>query len=549
MPPASLPEAAEFARPGSRKALRRAAGTAALLVAALALALAAGCRLPRDASTEGLRLPRSSREPPLNIILILTDDHRWDHLGFAGHPFLETPNLDRLARDGVHARHAFVTTSLCSPSRASILTGLYAHNHGVADNYHRVPDHLIFFPQYLQAAGYETAFIGKWHMGGEIDDPQRGFDHWLAFKGQGTYWPDGRGATRVVPQTRYDGFNIDGRRVPQRGYITDELTDYALRWLEGRAGRRPFFLYLSHKAVHSDFVPADRHAGRYRDRPFSPTATLEGAQADPLKPMWLRNQRNSRHGVDFGYNLEDYDLESYAKRYAETLLAVDESLGRVLAFLEGRGLLERTLVVYMGDNGFHLGEHGLIDKRTAYEPSIRVPLLLHCPAALPRGAAMEQLVANIDLAPTLLEAAGLEPPPHLDGRSFWALARGEERPWRDALLYEYAWEWNYPYTPTIHAVRTERRKYIRYHGVWDIDELYDLEADPLESRNLILEPEHRAEAERLRARLFALLEESNGRSLPLLPDRGRQYYERRREAAQQAAFPPHFFEPFEPVRE
>ena len=199
-----------------------------------------------------------------NIVFILADDHRYDALGFLGHPFLETPNLDRLAREGVHFQRAVVTTSLCSPSRASILTGLYAHRHGVIDNYHPIRPDLVVFPELLQRAGYETAFIGKWHMG-DSDEPQKGFDHWVAFRGQGQYYPGGRGTSRTVPQTSDEGYNVNGRRVPQKGYITDELTDFALEWLRGREGGKPFFLYLSHKAVHSDFVPADRHRGRYAD--------------------------------------------------------------------------------------------------------------------------------------------------------------------------------------------------------------------------------------------------------------------------------------------
>ena len=217
----------------------------------------------------------TNEEPP-NIIFILCDDHRWDALGFMGHSFLETPNLDRMAGEGVHFQNAFVTTSLCSPSRASIITGLYAHNHGVVDNYHAVDSTLSFFPEYLQQAGYETAFIGKWHMG-DLDDPQRGFDHWMAFRGQGTYYPDGHGTSRVVPQTRYDGINLNGKeRLPQQGYITDELTDYALEWLGHREQpQKPFFLYLSHKAVHSDFVARDHERGMYQDKPWEPPKSLK----------------------------------------------------------------------------------------------------------------------------------------------------------------------------------------------------------------------------------------------------------------------------------
>jgi len=485
---------------------------------------------------------------PRNIIFILTDDHRWDAMGFLDHPFLETPNLDRMARDGMYLPNAFVTTSLCSPSRASILTGLYAHNHGVVDNYHEVDADLLFFSQYLQHAGYETAFVGKWHMG-DVDDPQRGFDHWVAFRGQGTYYPDGRGTTRVVPQTRYDGLNVNGKRVPQKGYITDELTDYALDWLQNRPdAERPFFLYLSHKAVHSDFVPADRHRGRYQENFWQSPETYQMTEVNRAgKPMWVLNQRNSRHGVDYGYNLPDFDLETYVKRYSESLLAVDENLGRIFEYLQKKGELESTLVVYMGDNGFQFGEHGLIDKRTAYETSIRVPLLFFCPELFEGGTRIENVVANIDIAPTLLEVAGLVPPAHMDGRSFSKLTRGEAIPWRDALLYEYYWEWNYPQTPTIFAVRGDRYKYIRYHGIWDTDELYDVLNDPLEIHNLIRDPSAAPVASRLRQRLFDLLASSNGLNVPLLPDRGRQFYNRHPDRAEQAPFPKWFYETPEPV--
>jgi N-acetylglucosamine-6-sulfatase len=490
-----------------------------------------------------LRLDRLRGTTSRNIVFILADDHRHDALSFMGHPYLETPHLDRLARGGVHCRNAFVTTSLCSPSRASILTGLFAHRHGVVDNYNPVRADLVFFPQYLQRAGYETAFIGKWHMG-ETDAPQRGFDHWAAFKGQGSYWPDGRGTTRVVPQTSQEGFNVNGRRVPQRGYITDELTDYALNWLEARRSKKPFFLYVSHKAVHSDFVAADRHLGRYANKTFPLPLTFADTPANYAdKPMWLRNQRNSRHGVDFAYNLPAFDLQAYHRRYCETLLAVDDGVGRLLESLEKRKLLDSTLVVYMGDNGFQFGEHGLIDKRTAYEASVRVPLLLHCPQLFRAGTVVTQMVANIDVAPTLLEAAALKPPAHFDGRSFLPLARGQSAPWRDALLYEYYWERNYPQTPTTHAVRTDRWKYIRYHGVWDVDELYDLAADPQETRNLIHAPEQQARVKELNARLFKQLAQSDGDAMPLLPDLGETFPWRQRGKSPQAEFPPQFIKP------
>jgi N-acetylglucosamine-6-sulfatase len=484
---------------------------------------------------------RQSRRP--NIILILTDDHRFDAMGFMGHPFLETPNMDRMAGEGVHLANASITTSLCSPSRASILTGLYAHNHGVIDNYNPVPTSLKFFPQYLQKAGYETAFVGKWHMGGEHDEPQRGFDHWLSFKGQGTYWADGHGTSRVVPQTSYDGFNINGKRVPQRGYISDELTDYALAWLRQRTDERPYMLFLSHKAVHSDFVPADRHQGRYASKPMPKPPTLDNTPKNYQdKPMWLKNQRNSRHGVDFAYNLKDFDLAAYYRRYCETLLAVDDSLGRILRYLEETNELESTVIIYMGDNGFQFGEHGLIDKRTAYEASIKIPLLVMCPGRFRGGSKISQMIANIDIAPTILDLAGVEPPKHFDGKSFVPLLEGRQVPWRDELLYEYYWERNYPHTPTTHAILTDRYKFIRYHGIWDLDELYDMQTDPDETTNLINSPAHQDVADDLRQRLFELLGKTGGSSIPLLPDRGSWFPWRRRGGAESADFPRAFLQ-------
>lgn len=481
---------------------------------------------------------------PLNILFVLCDDHRFDCLGAAGHPFLETPHLDALAADGARLTHAYVTTSLCSPSRASILTGQYAHNHRVIDNYHEVDPDLVFFPEHLQQAGYETAFIGKWHMGGDVDDPQRGFDHWVAFKGQGTYFPDGRGTTREVPQTAYDGFNINGRRrVPQRGYITDELTDYALEWLEQRDGEKPFFLYVSHKAVHADFVPADRHRGRYDDEPL-PIETPAVAEMDAGRmPMWVRNQRNSRHGVDFGYNLADFSPDDYYRRYCEALLAVDESIGRMTEYLRERDLAGRTLIVYMGDNGFQFGDHGLIDKRTAYEASAKVPLLIKAPGKVPAGQTFDGLVGNIDIAPMLLEAAGALPLENADGQSFWSAlcAAAPEQLDRQNLLYEYYWERNYPHTPTLHAIIGGRWKYIRCHGLWDRNELYDLENDPGEMHNLIASPEHAERVERMNARLWQMLAESQGMDVPLLEDRGPTFPWRHPERSPQAEFPEEYF--------
>ena len=391
------------------------------------------------------RLAKLPGRKPRNVIFILTDDQRYDALGFLhGQAFLQTPHMDALARRGVYLPNAYVTTALCSPSRASILTGRYAHRHRVVDNDSPIPPGLVFFPQYLQRAGYETAFVGKWHMGGPIDDPQPGFDHWVSFKGQGSYLPS------------KDGLNVDGRRVPQKGYITDELNNYALDWLQSRRGDKPFFLYLSHKAVHAEFIPAERHRGRYAGEKFVPPLTMNPENVRGA-PAWVRNQRNSWHGVDFPYH-GVLDIAEYYRRYAETLLAVDEGIGQIVELLRRKGVLDSTLIFLMGDNGFAFGEHGLIDKRTAYEESMRVPLLVQCPELFRGGTVVGEVVANIDIAPTILEAAGLRAPDDMDGRSFLPLAEGRRAPWRDHLLYEYYWEWAFPHTPTIYALRGDQYK-------------------------------------------------------------------------------------------
>lgn len=467
--------------------------------------------------------------------MILTDDHRFDAMGFlTKQGFPQTPVLDRLARDGVHFKNAFVTTALCSPSRATILTSQYAHQHRVVDNNHPIASDLVFFPQYLQRAGYQTAFVGKWHMGGESDSPQRGFDHWISFPGQGTYLPSPA------------GLNINGVRVPQKGYITDELTDYALQWLEKRSGSQPFFLCLAHKAVHSEFIPADRHRGRYEQQKYTRPSTWDPAPGkEALRPMWAQNQRNSWHGVDFPYH-STRDIGEIYKRYAETLLAVDESTGRVLDHLKQRGTLDSTLVLYMSDNGFAFGEHGLIDKRTAYEESMRIPMLMHCPELFRAGTVVNEVVANLDISPTLLDAAGLMPAPKSEGKSVLPLARGERVPWRDALLYEYYWERNFPQTPTTHAVRGDRYKYIHYHGIWDIDELYDLEADPLEVDNLIFSPGHERVIEKLNKQLFQILKDTGGMSIPIAQDAGEVNRLRRPDKAKAAEFPPQLLKKPEP---
>ncbi|MDI3318360.1 sulfatase family protein [Pinibacter soli] len=471
-----------------------------------------------------LALQKIAGAKPRNIIFILTDDHRYDALGFLkAQTFIQTPNLDKLAGGGAYLKNAFVTTSLCSPSRASILTGLYAHKHKVVDNNNPVGTDLVFYPQYLQQIGYQTAMIGKWHMGGDHDDPQRGFNYWVSFKGQGSYLPEA------------NGLNVNGKHVAQKGYITDELTDYAIDFLKNRDKNKPFMLYLSHKGVHADFVPAARNKGMFKDYTFvAPLTMTPGSLTDA--PMWLQNQRNSWHGVEFPYH-SSLDIGEYYKRYAETLYSVDESVGRVLDELKQEGLLNSTLIVYMGDNGFQFGEHGLIDKRTAYEASMRVPMLAYCPDLIKPGTVVDNVVANIDVAETLLDAAGLKAPSYMDGVSFLPLLQGKQTNWRRGLLYEYYWERNYPQTPTIHALRGDRYKYIHYTGIWDTDELYDLQNDPQEAKNLIRDPAYKEVVKQMNKDMFDELKKRDGMYVPLYPDNGEPNNLRNKSGSKVAEFP------------
>jgi N-acetylglucosamine-6-sulfatase len=468
-----------------------------LFVSTASFAALSANDLPQIEKREGVK--------PRNVVFILTDDHRYDAMGFAGHPFLETPHLDSLASNGVHLKNACVTTSLCSPSRASILTGLYTHKHRVIDNQRLVPEGTIFFPQYLQNAGYSTAYIGKWHMGDGNDSPRPGFDHWISFRGQGKYLSPGPNYT----------INVNGARVKQKGYITDELTDYAVDWLEQQnQNDKPFCLYLSHKAVHANFTPAKRHEGKYKEADLSFLPRGENVKAENDAPRWVRDQRNSWHGIDFSYH-SDKGLDYLYQRYCESILAVDDGVGRVLEQLKKMGIHDETLVIYMGDNGFMWGEHGLIDKRVSYEESIRVPMIMQCPDLYEGGKVVEQVVGNIDVGPTILHAAGLETPDYMDGQSFLELPDHPEMEWRDYFLYVYYWEKNFPQSPTQFALRGERFKYITYYGLWDTDELYDLEADPGETKNLINDSEYKVIAKDLENRLYAMLGQEGGMDIPM----------------------------------
>jgi len=458
-----------------------------------------------------------------NVVFILTDDQRWDALSCEGHPFLKTPHLDRLAQEGARFANMFVTTSLCSPSRASFLSGLYASTHKVLNNFTDYPVDLPSFPRALQSAGYETAYIGKWHMGEQSDARRPGFDYWVSHKGQGKY---------------YDTeFNFNGTRRVLEGYYTERVTDVAVKWLERfrveeGEDKKPFLLVLGQKAPHGPFVPEEKYRHIYDEVEVSYPASgfqLEG------KPNWIRERLPTWHGIYgplYGFRKEFPDTSAegvdifgeFVKSYTATIASVDDSVGRVYAALEKLGVLDNTLVVFAGDNSFLLGEHGMIDKRTMHEESIRVPLLVRYPRLVEPGTVVTEQVLNIDLCPSILEICGVPPLTQADGAplhglSWKRLITGDASGWRKAWFYEYNYEKQFPYTPNVRGVRTREWKYVRYpHGDGSPDrhkaELYHLKSDPGERHNRIDDPavakvvaELRAELNRLQRAAGAHLED------------------------------------------
>ena len=474
-----------------------------VLLLATALTCSA-CSAERHLAPAVAETPRGPRRP--NVVVVLVDDMRWDDFGAAGHPFIETPNIDRLAREGTRFLNAFATTPLCSPSRACFLTGQYAHTNGIVDNTARRSDHLAVFPSALQRAGYRTAFFGKWHMGND-DSPRPGFDHWVGMAGQGE---------AIDPP-----LNVDGARVRARGYATDRLTDYVERFIDD-AGDRPFLAYLAHKAIHPNviqrddgtvvplagqpggFVAADRHRGRYlgRTMPRRPSAFKPPAG----KPALLR-QIDALPPLGAATATTDDEIRGRL----EMLLAVDDSLGRIVEALARKGVLDDTAIFFTSDHGYFYGEHGLNEeRRLAYEEAIRIPLLLRYPRLAPATHTPDQIALSIDLAPTVLELAGLQPDAAIQGRSLVPLLQGRAASWRSSFLIEYYTDTVFPRIRNMGyvAVRTERHKYIRFRELTGMDELYDLRADPYEESNIIGRPGAAQDLGRVRAELERLLRQT-----------------------------------------
>jgi arylsulfatase A-like enzyme len=479
---------------------------------ALTLLLAAGCAAPAPIAVERTRP---------NIVFILADDHAAHAIGAYGSAVARTPNIDRLARQGIRFERAFCGNSICAPSRATILTGVHSHVHGVIDNSAVFDGSQATFPQALDGAGYDTALFGKWHL---KSDPT-GFDTWAVFPDQGEYYdPTIKSAAGTAKRA---------------GYASEVVTDMALEWLGARAdSTQPFLLCLQHKAPHRSWEPGPNELALYRDETLPEPATLFDDYATRSSGAREQEMSVAEHLTDFDLKLGEprpksaehlalwsaaYDAENaalrssplsgaertrwnyqrYVKDYLRCVAGVDASVGRVLDWLDAHGLAQNTLVVYMSDQGFFLGDHGWYDKRWMYEESLRLPLVARWPAVIAPGRADEHLVQTLDIAPTLCAAAGVAPPSRSQGASLLPLFEGREpERWRDAIYYRY-YEFPEPHRVEPHfGVRTERFKLLRFPRI-DAWELYDLREDPRELENRAGDPalaRLRAELEqRLRA--------------------------------------------------
>lgn len=476
----------------------------------VAIALAVLCGLIVSASASA-----APRRP--NILFIFSDDHACQGVSAYGSKLIQTPNLDRLANDGMRFDRCLVTNSICGPSRATILTGKYSHRNGFYNNSNsRFDGTQTTFPKLLQQAGYQTALFGKWHL---VSDPT-GFDAWEILPGQGAYYNP--------PMLR------QGERVRHQGYVSDVITDLSLDWLKQRNPAKPFLLMCQHKAPHREWEPNVKYLGHDRDRPYPEPPTLfddyagrgraerdqdmtieKTMTARDLKlvaPQQLSPEqrqawdayyepRNAafRQANPQGQDLVRWKYNRYLHDYLACVLSVDESVGRLLKYLDDAGLAENTLVVYSSDQGFFLGEHGWFDKRWIFEESLRTPLLVRWPEGMREGKAKpgsveRRIVSNLDLAETFLDAAGVPIPPDMQGRSLLPLLRGAPpADWRESFYYHY-YEYPAPHHVRPHyGIVTPRYKLVHfYHSDADYWELFDLEQDPRETRSVFGEPEYAA---------------------------------------------------------
>jgi len=399
-----------------------------------------------------------------NFILLITDDQRYDALsvvqaeqGEHGRfPWFKTPNMDRIAREGMRFRNAFVVNSLCAPSRVNFLTGRYSHANGVFNNHTPMPVDNVTHATVLRGDGYTTGFFGKWHCDQQKDRP--GFDHFASFVGQGKYID--------CP------LMIDGKMTPTSGWIDDLTTDHAIQFLrDQKQSGKPFDMVLAFKSPHGPCTPPERAKDRFAGESARPVPNTEALPPyDPGAALVPEGRRKTPSGPGF-------------LNHFRCVSAADDCIGRVLDALDELKLADDTVVVFTSDNGFFFGEHGLADKRAGYEESMRIPMLVRYPGHVKPGSVSDAMVLNIDYAPTILALAGVKVPDSMQGKSWRPLLEGNEAGWRDAFFYEYFYENRYK-TPTITALRTTDKKLIEYPGRPDWTEAYDLAADPFEMKNL-----------------------------------------------------------------
>jgi arylsulfatase A-like enzyme len=439
---------------------RRGAGLLRIVLWTMSVAIAAG-------SLSGNAPGAEPRRP--NFVFVYTDDQRWDAMSVvqreqgerARFPWLKTPNMDRLASEGIRFRNAFVVNSLCAPSRASYLTGRYGYFNGIVNNHTPFPAENVTYARLLQEAGYRTGYVGKWHMGSQHGQ-RPGFDYSASFIGQGRYVD--------CP------FEINGQQTATKGWVDDVSTDFALGFIREYKDQ-PFMLAVGFKSAHGPFDPPDRLADAYAGEAARPVPNLND------QAIYTRSDDSNPFG------LKPVGERATNLGYFRCLTAADENLGRILQVLDELNLSADTMVVFAADNGFYLGEHRLGDKRSAYDESLRIPLLVRYPRLGPPGRTIDRMALNIDLAPTLLDFAGLAIPPEMQGRSLRSLLEGREDDWRKAYFYCYFYERGYR-VPTVTAVRTETAKLVRYPGHDEWTEIFDLAADPYELKNLIDDPAH-----------------------------------------------------------
>lgn len=448
---------------------------------------------------------RSAKQP--NIVFIMTDDHAAHAISAYGSRLNKTPNIDRLAKEGMKFENCFVTNSICTPSRAAILTGKYAHQNGVPV-FNHIDNAQPMLSKYLQAAGYHTGMVGKWHLGGNDakrpdDGKPTGFDYWNILPGQGAY---------------FDPMMIEmGQRKKLRGYTTDIINDLAMGFIEKRPKDKPFFLMYHHKAPHRNWQPAEKYRKQFENYDPPIPATFDDdykGKSDASRQATMHidadlNETDTKGKPPAGLSgadLKRWKFRRYMQDYLACVQSVDDNIGRFLEFLDKNGLAENTIVIYTSDQGFFLGEHNLYDKRFMYEESLRMPFLIRWPGKVKPGTVSKGMILNVDFAPMMLAAAGVKVPDDMQGRSFLPLLTGQTpKDWRRSMYYRY-------YHPAHHnvaahyGVRTDRYKLIYFNKLnqW---ELYDLQKDPIEMKNVYSDPGYQKIVEQLKKELERLRKE------------------------------------------